>query len=193
MAAPEFALTQDDELHWLALRMVPGLGTRKAGLLVGTFQTPQGIFRASRSELEAAGLSFGVAQNVSSGIAFEDAVDQQQRLAEAGARLIPLSDPRYPPLLREIFDPPVALFVRGKVELLATLMLGIVGTRRPTAYGTTVAQRLAKDLAVAGLTITSGMARGIASGRARVGRRYHCGVRMRPGRGLSIRKPEAGR
>ncbi len=53
------------------------------------------------------------------------------------------------------------LFVRGRVELLATLMVGIVGTRRPTAYGTAVAQRLAKDLALAGLTITSGMARGI--------------------------------
>jgi len=161
MAAPEFALTRDDELHWLALRMIPGLGTRKAGLLVGTFQTPQRIFHASRSELEAAGISRGVAQNISSGTAFDDAVDQQERLANAGAKLIPLADPRYPALLRDIFDPPLVLFVRGRVELLGTLMLGIVGTRRPTAYGVTVAERLARDLAGAGLTITSGMARGI--------------------------------
>jgi DNA processing protein len=161
MAAPELALTQDDELHWLALRMVPGLGTRKAGLLIGTFQTPQRIFRASKSELEAAGISASVAQNIASGIAFEDAVDQQHRIAEGGVRLIPISDSRYPPLLREIFDPPLTLFVRGRVELLGTLMLGVVGTRRPTAYGTAVAQRLAKDLAEAGLTIASGMARGI--------------------------------
>lgn len=161
MAAPEFALTQDDELHWLALRMVPGLGTRKAVLLVQAFQTPQRIFRASRSELEAAGMSPGVAQNISSGIAFEEAVDQQQRLKDSGAELVPLADPRYPAMLREIFDAPLALFVRGRVELLGTLMLGVVGTRRPTPYGTTVAQRLAKDLAVAGLTIASGMARGI--------------------------------
>ncbi len=68
MAAPEFALTQDDELHWLALRMVPGLGTRKAGQLVEVFRTPQRIFRASRSELEAAGLSTGVAQSIASGM-----------------------------------------------------------------------------------------------------------------------------
>jgi DNA processing protein len=161
MAAPEISWTQDDELHWLALRMVSGLGTRKAGQLLGTFQTPQRIFRASRSELVAAGVSAGVAQNISSGTAFEDAVDQQQRLKDAGARLIPLADPSYPALLRDIFDPPLALFVKGRVELLNTLMLGIVGTRRPTAYGITVAQRLAKDLAGAGLTIASGMARGI--------------------------------
>lgn len=141
--------------------MVPGLGTRKAGLLISTFQSPQRIFRASRSELEAAGISPGVAQNISSGTAFEDAVDQQQRLKEADATLIPLADPRYPPLLRDIFDPPLVLFVHGRAELLKSLMLGIVGTRRPTPYGTTVADRLAKDLAGAGLTITSGMARGI--------------------------------
>jgi DNA processing protein len=75
--------------------------------------------------------------------------------------LIPITDPRYPPRLREIYDPPPVLFVRGRAELLLSLILGVVGTRRPTAYGTTAATRLAKDLANAGLTIASGMARGI--------------------------------
>ncbi len=155
------AVTQDDELHWLALRMVPGLGTRKVGQLIEAFKTPQAVFRASRSELETVGLAASIAQSIASGCAFEDGVDQQQKLTAAGALLIPITDPRYPPCLQEIFDPPPMLFVRGRVELLATLMVGIVGTRRPTAYGTAVAQRLAKDLALAGLTITSGMARGI--------------------------------
>ncbi len=155
------ALTKEDELHWLALRMVPGLGTRRSGQLIEKFRTPQAIFRASRSELEAAGLSLGVAQSIASGCAFEDAVDQQNRAAAAGAVLIPINDPRYPALLREIFDPPTLLFVRGRIELLDSLMLGVVGTRRPTAYGIAAATRLAKDLADAGLTITSGMARGI--------------------------------
>jgi DNA processing protein len=142
--------------------MVAGLGTRKAGQLVGVFRTPQAIFRASRSELESAGLPAGVAQSVASGCAFEEAVDQQQKLKETGAQLISMTDPRYPPRLLDIFDPPPMLFVRGNnVDLLGTIMLGVVGTRRPTAYGTTVATRLAKDLAVAGLTIASGMARGI--------------------------------
>ena len=155
------ALTPEEALYWLALRMAPGLGTRKAGQLIETFQTPQKIFRASRSELEAAGLSASVAQSIASGCAFEDAVDQQRKAAEAGATLIPITDPRYPPKLREIYDPPPLLYARGQIELLSTLMIGVVGTRRPTAYGVTVADRLARDLAGAGLTVVSGMARGI--------------------------------
>jgi DNA processing protein len=154
-------LSQDDQLHWLALRMTPGLGTRKAGQLVGVFRTPQAIFRASRSELEASGLSASVAQSIASGCAFEDAATQHQKMINAEALLIPMPDPRYPPRLRDIFDPPPVLFARGRVELLQTLMLAIVGTRRPTHYGTTAAGRLANDLSTAGLTIVSGMARGI--------------------------------
>src|SRR5262249_52880779 len=64
-------------------------------------------------------------------------------------------------LLREIFDPPILLFARGRVDLLNSLALGVVGTRRPTPYGLAVSERLAGDLAHAGLTIASGMARGI--------------------------------
>jgi DNA processing protein len=158
--APVF-LTRETELHWLALRMTPGLGTRTAVQLIETFKTPEAVFRASRSELEAAGVSQGLAQSVSSGCAFDDAVTQQHKLTETGAVVIPLTDSRYPPSLKEIFDPPPLLFGRGRVELTAELTLGIVGTRRPTAYGTAVAARLAKDLAGAGLAIVSGMARGI--------------------------------
>jgi DNA processing protein len=154
-------LTCETDLHWLALRMTPGLGTRTAVQLIETFQTPEAVFRASRSELEAAGVSSGLAQSIAGGCAFDDAVTQQQKLAEAGAVAVTFTDPRYPPRLKDIFDPPPLLFARGNVDLLQELAIGIVGTRRPTAYGTTVAARVAKDLACAGLTIASGMARGI--------------------------------
>jgi DNA processing protein len=154
-------LSPEDELHWLALRMAAGLGTRKAGRLIEIFRTPQAIFRASRSELESTGISASVAQSIASGCAFEEAVEQQQKVAATGAILVPVTDSRYPPRLKEIFDPPPLLFARGNVDLLQNLMIGIVGTRRPTAYGCAAAERLAKDLAVAGLTVASGMARGI--------------------------------
>lgn len=155
------ALTADDSLHWLALRMSAGVGTRHAGRLVEIFRTPQAIFRASRSELQAAGLSAALAQSIASGCAFEEAAEQHQKVSALGVDLVPITDPRYPPRLREIFDPPPLLYARGRVELLGNLMLGVVGTRRPTAYGTQVAGRLSKDLSEAGLTIASGMARGI--------------------------------
>src|SRR4051812_968633 len=72
-------VTSQDALYWLALRMTPGLGTRKAGQLLEVFRNPQAIFRASRSELQAAGLSAGVAQSLASGCAFDDAADQQNQ------------------------------------------------------------------------------------------------------------------
>ena len=112
------ALTKEEELHWLALKLVPGLGTKRASQIVERFRTPMAIFRASRSELEGQGLPGSVAQSIASGCTFDDAVDQQQKMLECGARLVPISDPRYPPRLREIFDPPIVLFVRGRVELL---------------------------------------------------------------------------
>jgi DNA processing protein len=154
-------LTPDEELHWLALRLVPGLGARNAGRLIARFRTPQAVMRASPTELEGAGVSGAVAQSISSGVSFDDAVDQQQKMRAFGASAIPISDPRYPELLREIFDPPVVLFAKGRVELLESLMFGVVGTRRPTPYGMAACERLAGDLARAGLSIVSGMARGI--------------------------------
>jgi len=155
------AITKEEELHWLALRLVPGLGTSKAGKLIEQLRSPQSIFRASRSELEASGLSGSVAQTIASGCTFEDAVDQQQKMLETGAALVPITDPRYPARLKEIFDPPIALFARGRLDLLQSVMLGVVGTRRPTTYGIAATERLSPDLAQAGLTIVSGMARGI--------------------------------
>jgi DNA processing protein len=151
----------EEELHWLALKLIPGLGTRKTGKLIERFRTPQAVFRASRTELECAGVSGAVAQSIASGCTFEEAVLQQEKMRAAGAVAITITGPQYPPLLREIFDPPVLLFARGRLELLAGQMFAVVGTRRPTPYGIAVAERLSGDLARAGLTIVSGMARGI--------------------------------
>src|ERR1035441_3029113 len=86
---------------------------------------------------------------------------QHEKMTQCAAVVVTIGDPRYPQALREIFDPPTLLFARGRVELLQTICLGVVGTRRPTPYGLAVAERLAGDLAHAGLTIVSGMARGI--------------------------------
>lgn len=154
-------LTDTEELNWLALRMVPGLGSRKAAQLVERFRSPAVIFHSSTSELESAGLPGSIARSISSGCSFEDAALQHEKLRASGATLVPINDPRYPPRLREIFDPPVVLFVVGRVELLKSYMIAVVGTRRPTTYGTAVAGHLSSDLARAGLTVVSGMARGI--------------------------------
>ncbi|MFB3828848.1 MAG: DNA-processing protein DprA [Bryobacteraceae bacterium] len=143
------------------MRLIPGLGARTSAKLLERFRTPEAVFRASRTDLEAAGVSGSVAQSIASGCSFEDAAGEQEKMRQAGVVAITLSDPRYPPLLREIFDPPLLLCCRGRVELLERPMVAVVGTRRPTPYGTSVAERLSADLAHTGLTIVSGMARGV--------------------------------
>src|ERR1700683_3765148 len=140
------ALTKEEELYCPAPPMVPGLGTRRIGLLLERLRTPQAIFRASASELEAAGLTSAVARSVAGGSSFEDAASQQQKARESGAQLITLNDARYPEALRKIFDPPPVLFARGRADLLASICIGVVGTRHPTPYGVAAAERLARGL-----------------------------------------------
>lgn len=158
---PTAVLTQEEALNWLALRMVPGLGTVGTLRLLEKLKSPQAIFRSSATELEATGLSPAQARNVASGCSFDDAVDQHQRMLTAGAELITLHDQRYPQRLREIFDPPLMLFAIGRTELLSQPGIAVVGTRRASPYGIAATERLTADLSRAGLCINSGMARGI--------------------------------
>jgi DNA processing protein len=154
-------LNHEETLHWLALRMLPGLGTVTALRLLDKLKSPQAIFQSSASELQALGVSPAQARNLASGCSFEDAVEQHRKLVAAGATLISIHDHCYPQRLREIFDAPLLLYVRGRTELLCTHAIAVVGTRRPTPYGIAATERLSADLAKAGLTIISGMARGI--------------------------------
>lgn len=158
---PRTALIQEETLHWLALRMVPGLGNLGTLKILNKLKSPQAVFRSSASELEAAGLTPSQARNVTSGCSFDDAVTQQAKFMEVGAQLLTIHDPAYPQRLREIFDPPLLLFALGDTKLIDSYSLAIVGTRSPTPYGVAATERLSADLAKAGLTIVSGMARGI--------------------------------
>ena len=164
-------LTQEETLHWLALRMVPGLGPIGTLRLLEKLRSPQAIFRSSASEIEAAGTTAAQARNIASGRSFDDALEQQQKLMAVGAQVISIHDGRYPQRLREIFDPPLLLFALGRTDLLSSHSIAVVGTRRPTPYGIAATERLSADLARAGLTIVSGMARGIdtAAHRAALG------------------------
>ena len=161
MPAAVAVRTEEETLHWLALSLTVGLGPRKARDLLARYGSPQAIFRASASELTAFGLHGGTARNLASGVAFEEAATQHERLKQAGATLIPQDDPLYPEQLREVYDPPIALFAKGRVELLDTVMVAVIGSRRATAYGKAVAQKISAELCAAGATVTSGMARGI--------------------------------
>jgi len=153
----------DQYLGWLALALTPGLGARMAGKLLRQFGGPEAIFNASLTSLEAQQLPAAVAQAIHSRQPLSAASKELAQAQAAKCRLLTWDEPEYPQLLREIYDPPPLLYVKGNAELLNRHSIAIVGTRRPTPYGNQMAERLGRDLADRGLVIVSGLARGIDS------------------------------
>src|SRR6202166_4315007 len=143
--------------------MTPGLGSRLTGKLLRQFGSPKDVFRASLTELEACHLPSAPVRAIQSKSAHKDAETELAQVRRLGCRLLNWDEPEYPQRLLEIYDPPPLLYVRGDVSALNRHSISMVGTRRPTPYGNQVAERLGRHLAERGLTIVSGMARGIDS------------------------------
>lgn len=148
-------------LGWLALALTPGLGARMAGKLLRVFGSPDAIFNASLTALEAQRLPAAVAQALHTRQPLSLAAKELAQAEAIGCRLLTWDEPDYPARLREIYDPPPLLYVRGKIELLNRHLISVVGARRPSPYGNQMAERLTRDLADRGLVISSGLARGI--------------------------------
>jgi DNA processing protein len=154
---------QLDSAHpWLALALTKGLAARLSSRLLRQFGSPEEIFRAPLRQLEACELPAATAQAVFKKDAFKRAEKELAGIrAIVGCQLVNWSEPEYPQTLLQIYDPPVLLYVRGDAQILNAPSLAMVGTRRPTLYGTQMADRLARDLAARGIVIVSGLARGI--------------------------------
>lgn len=151
-----------DLADWIALNMIRGIGPRTANQLIDHFGAPAQVFSASRQSLEREGIKAETIQELHDSEILEKANAEIERLEQLGASVITLEDADYPALLREIHDPPIALYVRGDLkQACARPCLAIVGSRRCSTYGINAAQSLSRDLAANGLTIVSGMARGI--------------------------------
>src|SRR5580693_1110234 len=147
--------------EWLAISLTPGLGPTKARKLVERFGGVESVLRATLTELEGAGIQAVSAQSLATGKSGELARESIAQAASANSALVSLDDPSYPSRLKEIYDPPLVLYVRGNPEVLTQPGIAMVGTRHPTPYGSGMAERLASDLAAQGLVIISGMARGV--------------------------------
>ena len=146
---------------FLRMILVLGLGTQTLQKLISHFEGPESVVEASRGELRRLSVSDDVIADLLSDHSAERAEAEWQKAAEAEIQVVDMLDDAYPPLLREIYDPPLLLYVRGCVSEIRRPQVAIVGTRRPSPYGVNCAERLAEDLANRGLVITSGLARGI--------------------------------
>jgi DNA processing protein len=162
-AAARTAHPDEDGMAWLAMALAPGLGPKRILDAVQQLKSASRVFMLSLTELEGLRFPAEAAQFLFDGKGRKAAEEEWARVAAQGATVIGYSSAEYPERLREIYDPPPVLWVRGEVKLLSRPAIAVVGTRHPTPYGTGVAEMLSRDLAARRLLIVSGMARGIDS------------------------------
>lgn len=147
---------------FLALNAVPELGSIRIRNLMGHFGSPEKILGASASKLmEVEGIGKKIANNITGWEKHFDLKKECELIEKYKVSIITINQPEYPSLLKEIYDPPVVLYVKGAFKEEDKNSLAIVGARRASYYGINTARRLARELSCRGFTIVSGFARGV--------------------------------
>ena len=152
-----------DIKYWVAFSRIPNLGTVRFRRLEAHFRSLEDAWGAGLSELQAAGIESKIARSIVSLRADISPDGEMEKLERAGVGAVNWHDPVYPPRLKEISDPPPVLYLRGEILPADERSVAVVGTRKATAYGREAASGLARDLAKSGVTIVSGLARGVDS------------------------------
>ena len=151
-----------DEESFIALNMVPKIGPVRVRRLLAQFGSPSAILSASISALQTVdGIGPDAAKSIREWKNHVDLARELQLVREFGAKVLTLSSPDYPALLREIHDPPTVLYILGDLQDRDRHAIGVIGTRKPTLYASDCAKKLSYQLAYAGVTVVSGLARGI--------------------------------
>jgi DNA processing protein len=146
----------------LTLNMVPNVGPVRLRKLLEVFETPDRVLSARAGELrQVDGVGAEIAESIAKWETLVDLAAELRRIEEFGAKIITQSSPEYPPQLREIHNPPMVLYVWGSIEPRDHRAIGVVGSRNTSHYGLECAKKLSYQLAYAGLTVVSGLARGI--------------------------------
>ncbi len=177
---------------WLALSLTRGLGGESARRLLKEFGSPDAVFAASISSLKSV-VKADVAAEISKGIADDVIAPTLAWLDDSNNHIVTLADSDYPQALLNIPDPPLLLYVKGRLDLLNRSALAIVGSRSATPQGINNAEAFAKSLSEAGLCIISGMAHGIDAAAHRGGLRGQGSSIAIVGTGLDKVYPAANR
>jgi len=156
-------MVHDELLYWLALRSVNGIGNVAFKSLLDFFPSPYDVFQAPYSELVAIpGIGPKTASSVKAFADWQKLENELKDLKKFHIHLITCHDARYPVILKNIYDYPPILYVKGNLKE-NDLNIAIVGSRMASTYGMYTTERLARELALSGMTVVSGMARGIDS------------------------------
>lgn len=165
---------------WLRLSLIPEVGSRRGIKLLEKFKTPGAILKARLSEIrEVENIGNEVAKKI---VENRDRIDLDRQLKlidKSKAEVIPLNSQSYPAQLKAIFDPPLVLFVKGKIVPDDYFSIAIVGTRLASVYGRNTSEKISAQLAQSGLTVVSGGARGIDTSA------HHAALRAR-GRTIAV-------
>jgi DNA processing protein len=153
--------SNDEKKYWIAFNRIPGIGRVRFKAMEAHFGTLAEAWRAGLTELRAAGLDTRAAQNIATRKLQIDPDAEMEQLVASGARAITWHDDEYPARLKEIYDLPPVLYLRGELLPGDARSISMVGTRVPTAYGREAAYQLTHDIATAGVVIVSGLARGV--------------------------------
>jgi DNA processing protein len=153
----------DRRRAWIALAQLPRLGPLRLARALERLDTPERILAASKRALREAGIDAESSGLIRRGEALRRADEAIERAAREGWSLVVPDDDAYPNALGEIQDPPTALWARGDPGACDAVAVAVVGSRRATPYGLRTAEGLGSSLASAGVTVVSGMARGIDS------------------------------
>src|SRR5205085_4747554 len=149
-------------ISWIALNMTPGVGPRAATKLLERFGSADAVFHARRTELESLRLKPETIESIIKREFHEKAELELDQVKQLGGDVLILDDGSYPALLREIDDPPPVLYVKGDWQsCFEQPGVGVIGSRMCSTYGENASEMLARDLASRGITIISGLARGI--------------------------------
>jgi len=152
----------DPTFSWLALKMIPNLGNITYRRLLERFGDPTTVFNAKLQELlKIEGIRAETAKNIVSKHWEGDPQRELQRIKQIGARLITIFDSSYPLSLKQIYDPPPLLYIKGKDLPIEKTMIAVVGSRNPSHYGLKVTEEICQGLAMRNIAVVSGMARGI--------------------------------
>lgn len=148
--------------YWLALSFISGLGSTLIRRLIDRFETPERVFHASKRELlEIEGLGEKLIEKIKNGPEEKLVENELSLLKGVGGDIITIKDVNYPKRLKEIYDPPPILYIRGSLKEDDELAISIVGSRKTNPYGRWITEKISRELARHGITIVSGMARGI--------------------------------
>lgn len=142
--------------------MTPGVGPRAATKLLERFGSASAVFDARRTELESLRIRPETIESIMKKEFHDKALEEFERIKKAGGDILILDDGSFPDLLRQIDDPPITLYVRGDWQAcLEQPCVGVIGSRNCSTYGKNSAEMLSRELAARGITIVSGLARGI--------------------------------